>query len=90
MSKPSKMVDCPQCSHRDLEEPRGTVRRYIQGTTKFVRDICNKCGGSGRIIEYNPKMFDRTTILLKKKQKAVMREWIESEKELVFGEKKDG
>jgi hypothetical protein len=87
MSQPAKMIDCPQCSYRDLEERRGTIRRYIQGTNKFVIDTCDKCGGSGRIPETRVKTWDRKTQMMKKKQRVVMNEWIALEQELVYGVK---
>jgi hypothetical protein len=86
MSDAPKMIDCPRCSIRDLEEPRGIVRRYVTATT-FIRDICDRCGGSGRIPQSQQKMFDRKTLMMKKRQKQNMREWIALEKELVYGVK---
>jgi len=91
MSQSPRMIDCPQCSHvvlaKDIKVTVSTGMIIRQINNFSVEDVCDKCGGSGRILAYHVKMFDTKTIALKKKQKVIMHEWLAQEKELVYGVK---
>src|SRR5436309_14283292 len=98
MSPSPKMIDCPQCAHVVMANgikvtvSTGKITRYVhwRGRDKDVtifQDTCEKCGGSGRVIAHNQKIFDTKTLALKKKQKVIMSEWLAQAKDLVYAVK---
>jgi|SRR5437867_8733530 len=94
MSKPPFMIDCYSCQITDfgrLKRPLGTVIRVLQtfnnGKIK-IADICEKCGGRGRISATLRETKDGTYVSnmrFVKRHKVEMQKWLELEKELIYG-----
>lgn len=89
MSKAPFMIDCPRCtSNRDRLRETGFVERYMGKNEIVINDICERCGGSGRIAVsgmLNTKGEYKINRRFSKKHKVEMRKWLEIEKELIYG-----
>lgn len=82
MSKSPFMIDCPACV-RDNTIPGEIAREY--GTIK-IKDICDKCGGSGRIAVMSDNSHQyKLNRRFAKGHKIEMKKWLEIEKELLYG-----
>ena len=95
MSKPAFMIDCPGCSsyvmgrgHKTIST--GVVVRTMMSLFKggpiYYKDICEKCGGSGRVaISYNAMGQYGMTLRFTKKHRLEMKEWLAQQKEILYG-----
>ena len=87
MSKSPFMIDCPSCSSKRPEEIPGFINRYFGKNNSKIVDICDRCGGSGRIAvsTEDSRGEYKATRRLSKIHKIEMRKWTEMQKELIYG-----
>ena len=94
MSKTPFMIDCPLCAEhegigRKLISVGIIIREFrglFNGKPITYVDVCDKCGGSGRIVAsmFN-KISGNVTRKFTKRHRVEMQSWIAMEKELLYG-----
>jgi len=94
MSKAPFMIDCPGCMNATIGKKNistGVVLRVANGMfgvnpkPLVYMDLCDKCGGSGRIAASTNSMGQYgMSLRFTKRHKVEMRKWIDQQKEILY------